>query len=169
VSIVLAFSLCLSFCSETRRLTEVHKLVSGWIGDVCLWVLRWVVGSGGSWKIFEISWVKSRYSVVRFDVFCHRTERKTNQFVSYILKTSLFLLLFGSVSKFCSSTGSTTCLRTRQQTEKLSNEYIHYHISVVTLKNLTTSARLATDLEARVRFPALPDFLRNSGSATGFT
>jgi hypothetical protein len=28
---------------------------------------------------------------------------------------------------------------------------------------------LATDLEVRVRFPALPDFLRSSGSGTGFT
>jgi hypothetical protein len=28
---------------------------------------------------------------------------------------------------------------------------------------------LATDPEVHVRFPALPDFLRSSGSGTGFT
>jgi hypothetical protein len=28
---------------------------------------------------------------------------------------------------------------------------------------------LATDLEVRIRFPALPDFLRNSGPGTGFS
>jgi hypothetical protein len=28
---------------------------------------------------------------------------------------------------------------------------------------------LATDPEVRVRFPALPDFLRSNGSGTGFT
>jgi hypothetical protein len=32
-----------------------------------------------------------------------------------------------------------------------------------------SSEFLATDPEARVRFPALPDFLRNSGSGTGST
>jgi hypothetical protein len=35
---------------------------------------------------------------------------------------------------------------------------------------LDTSAEiLATHPEARVRFPAFPDFLRSSGSGTGFT
>jgi hypothetical protein len=28
---------------------------------------------------------------------------------------------------------------------------------------------LATDPDVRIRFPALPDFLRSSGSGTGFT
>jgi hypothetical protein len=31
------------------------------------------------------------------------------------------------------------------------------------------SEYLATDPEVQVRFPALPDFLRSSGSGTGFT
>jgi hypothetical protein len=34
---------------------------------------------------------------------------------------------------------------------------------------LCLSEFLATDPEIRVRFPALPDFLRNSGSGTGST
>jgi hypothetical protein len=34
---------------------------------------------------------------------------------------------------------------------------------------VTKSEFLATDPEVRVRFPALPDFLRNSGSGTGST
>jgi hypothetical protein len=38
------------------------------------------------------------------------------------------------------------------------------------LKFLKVNAQmLATDPEDRVRFPALPDFLRSSGSGTGFT
>jgi hypothetical protein len=34
---------------------------------------------------------------------------------------------------------------------------------------LWSSGFLATDPEVRVRFPELPDFLRSSGSGTGFT
>jgi hypothetical protein len=34
---------------------------------------------------------------------------------------------------------------------------------------VSRSELLATDPEVRVRFPALPDFMRNSGSGTGST
>jgi hypothetical protein len=37
------------------------------------------------------------------------------------------------------------------------------------LCGLVWSQFLATDPEVRVRFPALPDFLRSSGSGTGTT
>jgi hypothetical protein len=39
----------------------------------------------------------------------------------------------------------------------------------VTVSVVWWSEFLATDPEVRVRFPALPDFLRSSGSGTGFT
>jgi hypothetical protein len=42
-------------------------------------------------------------------------------------------------------------------------------VSVWTASVVYWSEFLATDPEVRVRFPALPDFLRSSGSGTGST
>jgi hypothetical protein len=42
-------------------------------------------------------------------------------------------------------------------------------ITVMTASGISWSEFLATDPEVRVRFPALPDFLRSSGSGTGST
>jgi hypothetical protein len=44
---------------------------------------------------------------------------------------------------------------------------IDTHFEMCTASVVLWSEFLATDSEARVRFPALPDFLRNSGSGTG--
>jgi hypothetical protein len=41
--------------------------------------------------------------------------------------------------------------------------------SIVTTSVVKWSEFLATDPEARVRFPTLPDYLRSSGSGTGST
>jgi hypothetical protein len=52
-------------------------------------------------------------------------------------------------------------------------EYVYVQVFMYLCMQLQTasvvywSEFLATDLEVRVRFPALPDFLRSSGSGTG--
>jgi hypothetical protein len=60
----------------------------------------------------------------------------------------------------------------------INSDYEHFILSSTYLADVWvasgpnsyySSEFLATDPEVRVRFPALPDFLRNGGSGTGFT